>query len=276
MPPRRRATPKSLVLDLLRVTAGRSISVAALVRIGDLFGFTGNAMRVAVTRLVAEGVVESDERGSYRLAAAAIPLVTHVEGWRQGERRLRAWMGDWLAVWLVRGVARGQRQRSLRALDLLGFREGLAGLWVRPNNLSEPASATFEKLSGFGLEPVAEPFVADAFGAAVVERWASSIWPLRDIERGWQRGLDALAKSTAKVPLMPLSRAAAETFLVGGDAIRRLATDPLLPDGILDGAPRAALTQAMLDYDRLGRRIWARLLDEVHLGAAPSHLAVAS
>ena len=76
-------TPRSVLLNLVRVTQ-RPVSVRRLIAIGALFGFNANAMRVAVTRLVADGRLESDERGSYRLASGAAIVREHVEEWRRG------------------------------------------------------------------------------------------------------------------------------------------------------------------------------------------------
>src|SRR5262245_4752532 len=100
-------------------------------------------MRVAIARLVASGLVESDARGAYRLSARAAAIGAHVEGWRRGERRMKAWNGQWLAVFLPRAPRRADRARSVRTLAFLGFREGLERLWVRPHNLAEPQTETF-------------------------------------------------------------------------------------------------------------------------------------
>jgi hypothetical protein len=47
-----------------------------------------------------------------------------------------------------------------------------------------------------------------------------------------------------------------ESFLLGGQAIRQLALDPLLPEPIVAAADRAALVETMRTYDRLGRACW--------------------
>ena len=44
---------------------------------------------------------------------------------------------------------------------------------------------------------------------------------------------------------------------MGGAAIRQIVLDPLLPEPIVVAKDRAALLDAMLRYDRIGRRIWA-------------------
>ena len=48
----------------------------------------------------------------------------------------------------------------------------------------------------------------------------------------------------------------AESFRVGGDAVRQIVLDPLLPDPIVDVDARRALVAAMRRYDRIGRSCW--------------------
>jgi hypothetical protein len=57
------------------------------------------------------------------------------------------------------------------------------------------------------------------------------------------------------------AQAMVESFLLGGRIIRQLALDPLLPKPLIDPEPRRALVQAMLHYDRLGRRSWAAFME---------------
>lgn len=270
----RGVTPKSLVLDLLRVGEPRSIAVRSFVEIGELFGFTGNAMRVAVTRLVSAGLLESDDRGSYRLAPSATPLSAHVEAWRLGEKRRRPWSGNWLAVWLPRGAQRRTRRQSLRALALLGFGEGLEALWVRPDNLAAGSSGVFAELGELGLESEAEPFLGSGFSEPLGARWQRSLWRPDELTQGYRGALRRIEQSLEKIDRLAPGPAAVETFLVGGAAIRVLATDPLLPDEILPGDDRAALTAAMRRYDVVGRRVWRTLTGARELSSAPSHLSL--
>jgi phenylacetic acid degradation operon negative regulatory protein len=50
------------------------------------------------------------------------------------------------------------------------------------------------------------------------------------------------------------------SFVLGGEAIRRLVLDPLLPEEICPGRDRLALAAAMGRYDDLGRAAWAEFL----------------
>lgn len=259
MPTGRRITPKSLVLDLLSAARPGAVPVSGLLGVAELFALSGNALRVALTRLVARGLVENDERGSYRLGPASDPLSEHVDEWRRGERRLRSWDNAWLGVALERGAERTARARSARALELLGFRDGLGALWVRPDNLAGGIEGARGKLARLGLEPEAEAFVLSHASAELIERWTKHLWSLRRLESAYAAALGEIERSERRLPSLDTPQAVVETFRVGGNAIRVLATDPLLPEQVLPGATRRALTEAMLRYDQTGRRVWAKL-----------------
>jgi phenylacetic acid degradation operon negative regulatory protein len=265
-------TPKSLVLDLLRVAEPRAIPVRAFVSIGTLFGLTGNAIRVAIARLVASGLLEADEPGSYRLAARTSPLTAHVESWRLGEKRVREWNQRWLVFSLPRGADRADRKRSLRALELLGFREA-DGLWLRPDNLAEPAERTRERAIALGLDPDARAFFASDADESLEKSWRS-LWRVRELDRAYTHALERIEQSSERVERLQPGEAAVETFLVGGAAIRILATDPLLPRELCSVAARKKLAEAMLKYDALGRKVWSRLIGASGLGKGPTHMGV--
>ncbi|HJL28646.1 MAG TPA: hypothetical protein RMI62_06225, partial [Polyangiaceae bacterium LLY-WYZ-15_(1-7)] len=69
----REPTARSLVLELLSVLGEdgpHGLPVASLLRAGQLFDLEGGAIRVALSRLRARGLVEAPRRGHYRLAPA--------------------------------------------------------------------------------------------------------------------------------------------------------------------------------------------------------------
>ena len=248
-------TPRSVVLNLVRASGPEAQPVSRLVALADLFGFTENALRVAVARLVADGLLESDERGSYRLGSAAAPVQAHVEDWRKGERRMRAWNGEWFSLLLPGKADRAHRRASLKALARLGFREAHPGLWLRPDNLAQSFTETFERLRSLGLEDTAEAFRSRDVSEALSLRLRRQ-WPARELVQGYERSLRDLQRSVRKLPVMPRQTALVQSFLLGGEAIRVLATDPLLPEEIVPSEKRRELTELMLRYDGVGRRIW--------------------
>ncbi len=271
----RKVTPKSVVLDLLRVTPDDlPVPVSSLVEIGALFGFNGNAVRVAVTRLVQAGLLESDERGSYRLAPQTDPLNRLIDEWRLGAARLRPWKGAWLAIWYPSGTSRSERSRSHRAMRALGFREGLDGLWVRPDNLAVQREELRARLRSLGLVDAAELIGAEGFSLCTTNRWTTSLWPVWELQDGYRDMLRDLQRSVKKLRTLPPTQGLVQSFALGGAAIRLLALDPLLPKEICSPELRHELTESMLRYDRLGRALWREFSQLAPIQAAPSHLSV--
>jgi phenylacetic acid degradation operon negative regulatory protein len=268
---------RSFVLDLLSTLRRGAMPVRALIESAALFEIAEGSVRVALTRLVAEGLVERDERGQYRLGAAAEPVRTHVAAWRDLDSQLRPWTGAWLGVAPARASERAAQRTSRRALELLGLRPLARDLFVRPDNLRGGVPRTRGELAALGLAPGSLVFelreldpVSDARaralwdGGAIVERY-----------RKHRREIDA---STRRLRDRAPERAMVESFRVGGAALRTLARDPLLPEPIVPARERALLVEAMRDYDALGRASWSAFLTRhgvLHRGAPVDSRALA-
>ena len=266
---------RSLLLDLLRVVPGRAaVPVQGLVRIAEIFGITGNALRVALSRLVEAELLESDGRGQYRLSKASDPVSNFVEDWRLGEKRMRRWEGGWLCVLLPRpSPGRKERAASVRALGFLNLREAGDSLWARPDNLAGGIAAARAQLRALGLEEGALVFSGSEFDGDTTAQWAATLWQdeMSSEEAALARKLH---ESMAALPGIPQERAFVETFVLGGRAIKLIARDPLLPEEIRDGGARRALTDAMLAYDVAGRRAWAGVLSSaLALRGAPAQVS---
>jgi phenylacetic acid degradation operon negative regulatory protein len=132
----------------------------------------------------------------------------------------------------------------------------MPSVWVRPDNLRQPFETTTERLRALGLEDGAELFRARDFSAQTAARFASDLWSIRTLQRSYELALRNLERSLEQLDGMPRETALVQTYLLGGEAIRVLATDPLLPEQIMAGETRAALTEAMLRYDAVGHALW--------------------
>ena len=258
-----RPGPRSLILELLSTLRGHAAPVRALVEAAAVFGISGNSLRVALARLLSEGLLERDERGRYRLAAGAAALSEQIHGWRRLEAGLRPWSGDWIGTSLGALPRKTGRRRRLRerALRLLGFRELEPGLQIRPDNLAGGAAAVRERLLALGLEAQARVFrLSDLDDEG--ERRARGLWDVAELQRSYRLTRERLETSAARLSSLPRSLAMAESFELGGSAIRQLALDPRLPEPLLPAGERRALAEALHRYDRLGREVWAGWLGE--------------
>lgn len=253
-------TPRSLILDLLSTLTQGTMPVAALVEAGALFDLAPGAVRVALARLLAAGRVERDERGRYRLGAAAAPIQSVVQGWRGLEGRSVAWDGSW---WGVHDTGIGRRgplaRRHERALRLLGFRRLRPGLALRPANLREGSAALRDELHALGLAPRALVFTLRELDAESDAR-ARALYDAPALRAAYRATLAELEASSARLAQLSDTEAMCESFRVGGRAIQQLAQDPLLPVEILDPRERDALARALRDYDRRGRSCWSGFL----------------
>ncbi len=266
-------SPKSLILDLLSSMRGQAMPVGALITAGALFGIEENSLRVALARLVNKGLVSRNDTASYRLGPAAAGVQTQVSNWRRIGERTVAWQGGWIAVHtaaLGRSDRKKLRKRS-RASRLLGFREFCAGLELRPDNLEEGLDGVRQRLYQLGLEahaPVARLQDLDPSSEAT----ARSLWNTRLIRSRYRDITRSLGASLARIHEMPVTEAMRETFVLGGEAIRELVLDPLLPDELVPAAERDALVEAASRYDTEGKKLWSSFMKryDVTSGDSPA------
>jgi phenylacetic acid degradation operon negative regulatory protein len=254
-------------MDLLSAVGGKEVTVKALVRAAELFDISGNSLRVALARLLAAGTIERNERGCYGIAASAEAVQAHVASWAALEDRMVPWTAGWIGVHTA-ALARDRAvvRRRTRALSFLGLAELTSGLWLRPDNLAGGVTDVRARLHRLGLDPEAPVFRLEALDADTDAR-ARGLWRGADLARGYERTRKALAASAARLADLPLAEATVECFVLGGQAIRQLAYDPLLPEPIVPAAARRALVDEMRRYDRAGRRIWRTFL---HAEGAPA------
>lgn len=257
----RRTTARSLVLDLLSSLRGDSMPVGGLVAAGRLLDIAENSVRVAVARLLAGGQIERDERGLYRLGAAAAAVDRRIRSWRQLDEQTRRWNGDWVGVHAGPDrLSRAERRSRERALRWLGFESLAPGLAVRPDNLRTGTRELAAELRHLGLEPDALVFRLGQLETSADAR-ARRLWDVDGLAARYAASLSELARSEARLPGLAADEAMVESFLLGGRVIRELVLDPLLPSAILPTDGRRALVSALRRYDRAGRRCWARFME---------------
>ncbi len=136
---------RALVLSLISGAEAGPQSIARLIDAAALFGIEAPALRVAVTRLIKEGLLESPDRGLYMPGPRARALTRRLQDWQNVRSKLAPWKGDWLIA-LTHHLGRSDRKQLRareRALSLTGFRETTTAIWVRPANLAASLADSF-------------------------------------------------------------------------------------------------------------------------------------
>lgn len=234
-------TARSVVLSALLGTHPPRLPVRLLVQVGELFEIPEGTVRVALSRMVADGDVVQDD-GAYRLTGR---LLERHE--RQDDSRaphMRPWRGEWeLALVTASGRPAAERaalRRSLAELHLAELREGV---WVRPDNLER------------GWTPLVAERCLRAVGRfddGAVPELVGTLWDVpawADRARQLEAALDDAAGADRL----------AEGFMVSAAALRHLLADPQLPPELLPGDwPGPRLRS---HYERFDAAYKARLRD---------------
>src|SRR5262245_21116422 len=155
----------------MSATVGVDAPSAMLVAAADVLGIEENNVRVTLTRLVADGTLETPGRGLYRLGKATRALTAQITSWRDLEKQVRTWDGSWACVHFgPTNSDRAAARRRKRALGLLGFRMLDRALAMRPNNLEGGIAGLRDRLYALGVEDSAIGFVATDLGDATEQR----------------------------------------------------------------------------------------------------------
>ena len=253
------ATPR-IALSLLAGVRGEALSAPALVGAAELLGVSANAMRIALSRLVASGDLTSQARGMYALSPERLAAIAHVHHYRTGFAPRVRWQGGYCGV-LAGHLSRSQPARVRRresALALTGFREYRPGFFVRPDNLEGGRTVLAEHLARLGLDDDAE-----LVSLALDPEQARRLVRLYDVDADAARAVSLCAEVDALLATMDQRaprKLAAETFWLGDEVLRFLARDPLLPEGLGHPAPRRALADAMSRLDQSAYALWRTII----------------
>ena len=202
------------MLSLLLGAHPPELPVSALVDAGEMFGIADATLRVALTRMVANGDLERTD-GSYRLSPRML------ERQRRQDAALDPagtsapeWNGTWETV-VVTSVGRSATDRAeLRAqLTELRLAELREGVWLRPANL---ARALPDWPSALITTLVSSP-------SEDARALAGRLWDLEGWDLTGRQLLEEIAAAGTN----------AERLAVAAAVVRHLRTDPALPAELL-------------------------------------------
>lgn len=232
-----------------------------LIRAAAVFDIDENRTRVALHRLRSKGLVDSEERGSYRIVGEDAAASEETLGWRDALSRLAPWTGAWVGVHTA-DLARADKtvaRRRDRATQLVGLRDLRGGLLIRPDNLVHGVAGLRTRLVRLGLETSAPVFRVESLGPCDDE--ARHLWDDLRLDQRYRQQIETLTQATLELNRMPPEQAARLAFQVGGRAVNDIVLDPLLPHPMVDPALREAFAETLMVFDDVARELWSRVLD---------------
>jgi len=247
--------PRSIILDLLSPRGRRPISAAAIVEACALFGISSNNSRVALARLVADGRLDKVGPASYALSADAETFNRLVLGWSQIDKLEKGWNAKWTMVHLQRPPSTRAREYARRAYRFARVAEVNPTLAARPDNLRINHYDLRNTLVTFGLEG---PFFVSCAEVDdyTASHWVMNLWHTDRLRAAHNRMAARIEASLVRLGKLSFEKALVESFIVGGEAIRALVLDPLLPEIFMPGRERNFVLQLMRVYDKVGRMLW--------------------
>lgn len=205
-----RLTARSVILSLLLGLHPASATAAELIRLTSDYAITEAAMRVALTRMVANGDLVRSPDG-YRLSERL--LARRLKQDEALRPPTRVWRGAWLMVVItsvgINPRTRADMRRTLYDNRLAELREGV---WIRPDNLKLELPTDLE----------GHARILYTYDNAPAEL-AGMLWDLPGWAQIGRELLDDMAKACE-----PL-----EQFVAAAAIMRHLMTDPVLPDNLL-------------------------------------------
>jgi phenylacetic acid degradation operon negative regulatory protein len=253
-------TPRRLILDLLLAGNGLPLSAKEAVAACILFEIGEVSARVALTRLLADGLTESAGRGLYKLGPNAVKIAAEVGTWRTTSQRAREWCGDFITVHTssLGRTDRSALSRRERAFKMLGFQELEKGLHIRPNNIEANVSAVRNRLKSLGLESEAIVCVSSGFDDSIELR-IKALWNCADLIESYRATSHQLEQWMKTADQLTLKVAAQESLLLGRAAIHQVVFDPMLPAPMLDVIEREKFINTVIKFYQVGSVIWNRL-----------------
>ena len=224
--PPARMTARSVVLSVLLGAHPAWATAAELIRLTADFGINENALRVALTRMVANGDLVRSADG-YRLSDRLL-----VRQRRQDDALappVLPWDGRWTTVVITSVGTDAKARSSLRkVLQENRFGELREGVWLRPTNL-RPAL-------DHQIADRVRVLHADDHAPAALAR---ELWDLPTWAATGRRLLDEMAGADG-VP---------GRFVAAAAMVRHLLTDPVLPPELLPaGWPGDELRSAYAEF----------------------------
>ncbi|WP_291205905.1 hypothetical protein [Hyphomonas sp.] len=248
---------RALVLSLISGAEAGPQSIARLIGAAALFGIEAPAVRVAVTRLIKEGLLESPDRGLYMPGPRARALTRRLQDWQNVRRKIAPWKGDWLIA-LTHHLGRSDRKQLRareRALTLTGFRETPSAIWVRPANLSDGLADQRADLIALGADETLTLLRASGIAGEAPSSWPA-LWSPDALDANYAAAMRAMQQSLARLPGQPADVAARETLLIGQAVLRLINLDPLLPAELGNQADFLRMVDQMRAYNETGQACW--------------------
>jgi phenylacetic acid degradation operon negative regulatory protein len=220
-------TTRSILASTLLGSHPPVLPVRVLVRSAALFGISEGTVRVALTRMVNNGELQTNGDGRYELIGHLRRRQTRQDQSRTGVSN-NSWNGDWEmgVIDIVEARSAAARADLRAAFKRLRLNELREGVWLRPANL-DPKRLPDDRLLA---DESTRWFLAQPTDP---KNTARRLWELDTWNAIANTLLDQLRVESKALKQASSDGELATAFTLSASVLRHLQADPLLPNNLL-------------------------------------------
>ncbi|USK67803.1 phenylacetic acid degradation operon negative regulatory protein PaaX [Peribacillus frigoritolerans] len=173
---------------------GSKIWIGSLIRLLKEFGHNEQGVRVAVSRMVKQGWIQSEKQGNksyYFLTDRGVQRMDEAAN-RIYKMKPNEWDGKWRTLMYTIPEDKRQLRDDLRK-ELLwsGFGSFSSGCWISPNDLEKQINRLIEK---YDIDEYVDFFISEYKGPKENQSLVEKSWQLEEIENKYEEFIEKYSK----------------------------------------------------------------------------------
>ncbi|MFE4811151.1 phenylacetic acid degradation operon negative regulatory protein PaaX [Peribacillus simplex] len=173
---------------------GNKIWIGSLIRLLKEFGHNEQGVRVAVSRMVKQGWIQSEKQGNksyYFLTDRGVQRMDEAAN-RIYKMKPNEWDGKWrILMYTIPEDKRQLRDDLRKELLWSGFGSFSSGCWISPNDLEKQINRLIEK---YDIKEYVDFFISEYKGPKENQSLVEKSWHLEEIENKYEEFIEKYSK----------------------------------------------------------------------------------
>lgn len=173
---------------------GSKIWIGSLIRLLKEFGHNEQGVRVAVSRMVKQGWIQSEKQGNksyYFLTDRGVQRMDEAAN-RIYKMKPNEWDGKWrILMYTIPEDKRQLRDDLRKELLWSGFGSFSSGCWISPNDLEKQINRLIEK---YDINEYVDFFISEYKGPKENQSLVEKSWQLKEIENKYEEFIEKYSK----------------------------------------------------------------------------------
>lgn len=173
---------------------GSKIWIGSLIRLLKEFGHNEQGVRVAVSRMVKQGWIQSEKQGNksyYFLTDRGVQRMDEAAN-RIYKMKPNEWDGKWrILMYTIPEDKRQLRDDFRKELLWSGFGSFSSGCWISPNDLVKQINRLIEK---YDIDEYVDFFISEYKGPKENQSLVEKSWQLEEIENKYEEFIEKYSK----------------------------------------------------------------------------------